>query len=571
MKNAYFFKTFFFTFLSKKWDLSAEELLPIDLVLNVDVEKREHGDISSNAAMVIAKKRRCSPKQLAQEIVDSLCITSDLLEARELAEYIDSIEIAGPGFLNFRFKQETWGRLAKELFADLNHFFVPQDLKKEKILVEFVSANPTGPLHLGHGRGGIIGDTFVRTARFIGHDVQSEFYVNDAGSQMIRLGESLRARVFELFKKETAIPENGYHGEYLIPIAIEAKQLHGQALLEKPISFFVELAQEKLLMIIKKNLLDYQISFDQWFSELSLYKSGAVDQAIEILKKKELVYEKEGALWFMATAFGDDKDRVIKKSDGELTYIAADIAYHKNKFDRGYTKIIDILGQDHHGYVKRLKATMDALGYKSEELQVILYQLVSIKKGEEFVKMSKRAGNFEQLGEVIELVGSDVARFFYLHRKAEAHLDFDLEVALKKNDENPVFYIHYAYVRTGSILARSEKYPILFETYKKARFESEEALLGSFALLDADEQTLLKKIWSLHSILLSVVNTHQTHLLAYYTLELAQKFHHYYAQHHVIDEEKVDLSVARLLMTSLVRSTLSLCLDLLGLSKPEAM
>jgi arginyl-tRNA synthetase len=571
MKNAYFFKTLFFAFLAKKWELSAEDLTSIDVVLNVDAEKREHGDLSSNAAMVIAKKRRVAPRVISLEIIADLRLESSFEEARELAQHLALVEIAGPGFLNFRLKKESWGFLVKELFADFNRFFIPEQLKKEKMLIEFVSANPTGPLHLGHGRGGIVGDTLVRVGRFLGHEVHSEFYINDAGSQMIRLGESLKARVWHVFGKAAEIPENGYHGEYLIAIAEEAKEMHGEALLEKPLEFFVTLAREKLLSIIKKNLSDYQITFDQWFSELSLYKSGAVEAAIELLRSKGLVYEKEGALWFLATSFGDDKDRVIKKSDGELTYIAADIAYHKNKFDRGYTKIIDILGQDHHGYVKRLKATMAALEYDAEVLDVILYQLVSMKKNDELVKMSKRAGNFEQLGQVIELVGPDVARFFYLHRKAEAHLEFDLEVALKKNDENPVFYIHYAYVRTGSILARAEKNSQLFEAYTQARFGSEKALFDAIALLDVDEQLLLKKIWSLHSILHSVVDSYQTHVLAYYTLELAQKFHHYYAQHHVIDEEKKELSVARLLMVSVVRSTLSLCLDLLGLSKPEAM
>jgi arginyl-tRNA synthetase len=569
MKTPFFLKNLYSVILNQLYEIDASTNAKLDFVLNVTSDRAAHGDVSSNAALMIARTQGKAPRIIAQEIIAAL-EKAHTTEAKSFMSFVQNVEIAGPGFLNFRLTHHCWLFLTQALLADPEAFFVDPTQKKEKVLIEFVSANPTGPLHLGHGRGGIIGDVLARVGRFLGHEINTEFYINDAGSQISRLGESLRARVAQHCGIDEQLPENGYAGAYLVAIAEKMATEQGRQILEQPISFFTKTAQDQLLTIIKKNLSDYRITFDRWFSERSLHESGAIKEAIQILENKELVYEQEGALFFRATAFGDDKDRVIQKSDGELTYIAADIAYHKNKFDRGYTQLIDILGQDHHGYVMRLKATMQALGYDVEKLDVILYQLVSIKKGEQLLKMSKRAGNFEQLGDIIELVGADVARFFYLNRKADAHLDFDLDVALKQTDENPVFYIHYAYVRTNSILKRSLEHPELATLYKTC-IDDAEKLNQILGIWKTDETIVLKKIWSLHTILTTLFETKQTHILAYYTLELAQAFHHYYAQNHIITQTEIERSASRLVLVQLVRSTLSLCLDLLGLSKPEAM
>ena len=568
MNTPFFLKNLFFDFLQKQYQVDQQTLAKIDFVINSDADRSAHGDISSNAALVIAKAARKNPRLIALEIIETLN-NKDGTEA-ELASFCSTIEAAGPGFLNIRLSDRCWHQLSEKLLQQPEQFFIPADTPQKKVLVEFVSANPTGPLHLGHGRGGIIGDVLMRIGRFLGYQMTSEFYINDAGSQMTRLGESLRVRVSQELDQEATLPEQGYAGAYLVTIAQKIIALKGSDVLNEPISFFTETAQKELQELIKTNLKEYRIEFDTWFSEKSLHESGAITDVLNQLSAEKILYEKEGALWFKSTEFGDDKDRVIRKKNGDLTYIAADIAYHKNKFDRGYDQMIDIMGQDHHGYVTRLKAVVQALGYDAKKLHVILYQLVSMKKGETFLKMSKRAGNFEQLGDVIKLVGADVARFFYLNRKADAHLDFDLDIALKTTDENPVFYIHYAYVRTGSILKRASEHAELSSSLHPEKLNPDE-LKAIIEIWQADERLLLKKIWALHSILPNIMETYQTHVLAYYTYELAQRFHHYYAQHHVIDSKKPELSAARLTIITMVRSTLSLCLDLLGLSKPEAM
>ena len=568
MNTPFFLKNLFFDFLQKQYQVDQQTLARIDFIINSDADRSTHGDISSNAALVIAKIARKSPRVIATEII--AIINDKHGDQSELASFCANIDAAGPGFLNIQLSDQCWHQLTEALLKQPEQFFIEPETHKKKILVEFVSANPTGPLHLGHGRGGIIGDVLMRIGRFLGHRMSAEFYINDAGSQMSRLGESLRARVLQELGKEAELPEQGYAGEYLVTIAQKIISLKGAEVINEPLSFFTKTAQQELQEVIKTNLKDYRIEFDNWFSEKSLHDSGAITDAINQLTSEKIIYESEGALWFKSTDFGDDKDRVIRKKNGDLTYIAADIAYHKNKFDRGYDQMIDIMGQDHHGYVARLKAVIQALGYDAKKLNVILYQLVSMKKGETLLKMSKRAGNFEQLGDVIKLVGADVARFFYLNRKGEAHLEFDLDVALKTTDENPVFYIHYAYVRTGSILKKATEHAELASAMSPDKLSTDQ-LRSIINIWQADERLLLKKIWALHSVLPHIMETYQTHVLAYYTYELAQRFHHYYAQNHVIDRTKPELSAARLTMISMVRSTLSLCLDLLGLSKPEAM
>ncbi len=553
------------TLLADTYNLSDQQRDTCLFTLNVDKDP-SFGDISCNAALILAKTLKQKPNELAQEIA-TLIINHTLLQ-----EYIASYAIAGPGFINLFLTKHAWETTARELFTDLNAFMrYGIATKPKKYLLEYVSANPTGPLHLGHGRGGIIGDVLATLLQFVGYEVSREFYINDAGSQMLKLGNSLRTRCLQKLGHQITFPEDGYAGEYLILLAEHCINEYGDTLLEQSQQFFIDYAKTHLLAMIKSTLTSYRVLFDRWFSEKTLHTDGAINDAIALLLEKELVYEKDGALWFKSTLFGDDKDRVIRKQDGELTYIAADIAYHKQKFDRGFTNLIDILGQDHHGYVRRLKATMAALGYPDDKLDVILYQLVTITKGDEAVRMSKRAGNFTELQEIIDTVGVDVARFFYLHRKADAHLEFDLATALKKTDENPVYYVQYAYVRCNSIFEKARALPELapivaaLERTQVAEFNHAMHNLGT------GEIALLKKIASLHDIIATITTSYQTHLLTYYVIELAGHFHNYYAHHRIIDSESSNTSTTRLAVLYLIRNTFGLCLELLGLSKPEKM
>jgi arginyl-tRNA synthetase len=547
--------------IKKVFTLDDQRAANVFLVLQLDKEK-SFGDLSCNAAMVLAKELGKNPRQLAQELVSA--ISSPLIK---------SVEIAGPGFLNISLTHQAWSGIAHELFDEKNGYFCDTQNKKLNYLIEFVSANPTGPLHLGHGRGGIIGDVLARVLMFLGNAVHKEFYINDAGNQIKLLGVSLKVRCKQALGYQEELPENGYAGDYLVDIAKTCIAEFGDTVWQKDDEFFSSYAKEDLLKLAQHDLKNYGIIFDQWFSEKTLHESGVVEQALDLLKDKGLAYESEGALWFKSTEFGDDKDRVVKKSTGELTYIAADIAYHKNKFDRKFDVLIDILGQDHHGYVKRLKATMQALGYNAESLDVILYQLVTIKENDVAVRMSKRAGTFTKLSDVVDAVGCDVARFFYLNRKADAHLEFDLAIAIKKTEENPVYYLQYAYVRTGSVLAKAEQEQELQAFVQKIKQTVSRGVLSDELRLNLDPEdiNLLKKIVSLQDILHAIATSYQTHLLAYYSSELAHAFHSYYAKSRIIDLADLETSKKRLVMVVLLRQTMELCLDLLGLSKPEKM
>jgi arginyl-tRNA synthetase len=527
-----------------------------DISLNIDKPK-SFGDLNCNAAMLLAKSLKKPqggyPCEIAEELKTKL--------EKVLSNEIEKIEVAGAGFINITLSKKTWNTILNELLSLKENFYsLTPNEPKQKFLIEFVSANPTGPLHLGHGRGGIIGDVLSNICNFLGHKANKEYYINNAGNQMILLGQSLKSRCKQQLGQDAELPEDGYAGEYLVELAAECIKQNGGKILEEEDSFFQTYAEEHLLKKIEETLTSYGITFDRWFSEKILHKDGEIEKVLTILKEKNLLYEKDGALWFCSTKFGDDKDRVVRKNDGIYTYIAADIAYHKDKFDRGYDVLIDILGQDHHSYVTRLKATMQALGYTEKTLDAILYQLVTIKQSGEQVRMSKRAGRFEKLQDIIEKVGTDVARFFYLNRKADAHLEFDLDVALKKTEENPAYYIQYAYVRINSIFEKAQEHESLkdFKKLKEVNIED-------------DDIAIIKKVCALGSLLRTIAKTYQTHLLSYYTLELARLFHTYYAKNKVIDPENIEVSKSRLLTASLVQQTLTICLDLLGISKPKSM
>lgn len=541
----------FCTYLTDTFGITPEQARACTFTLNVDEAKEAFGDISTNAAMLLAKQLKRNPVEIAKTIT-----------AQFTHVHIAKLEPAGPGFLNIFLTVAALQQIMRELVAQKENFFKPSDLKTiQNINIEFVSANPTGPLHFGHGRGGIIGDVLGNILRFLGHQVTKEFYINDAGAQIAKLGMSLRIRCQQASgMAHLPLPEEAYHGEYLIEVAQECLADYGTEVLDKPNDFFSDYAKHKLLERIKRTLTNFGIHFDVWFSEKSLHDQGLITHALEILNKNGHLYEHEGALWFRSTTFGDDKDRVVRKASGELTYVAADVAYLKNKIDRGFTQLFMTLGHDHHSYVVRLHAVQQALGLGQYPFDIILYQLVKIKEGDQQVRMSKRAGNMVTLDDVIETVGTDVARFFYLNRKADAQLEFDLELALKKTEENPVYYVQYAYVRTKSILAKAAQEPALQNLNQE-----------DLAHINQAEALLLKKIVSLKTLLADIAQHAQTHLLTYFALELATVFHRYYSKNRVIDLENPATSRARLLMITQLQETFAMTLTLIGISKPERM
>lgn len=543
-------KQSFQTYLTQAFNLDEQTAKNCTLVLNIDEQKQDFGDLNSNAALILNKSLKLAPRALAEKISKEFTHPS-----------IEKIEIAGPGFLNFYLTKDAFAQVAQELFKQKESYFKSDDAtRKRKVSIEFVSANPTGPLHFGHGRGGIIGDVLGNVLKFLGNDVTKEFYVNDAGRQINKLGESLKARCEQILGMDSQIPEDGYQGEYLVELARTCIEQNGKEVIQKSADFFAQYAKERLMKQQEDTLAKYGIHFDTWFSEKTLHDSGAITDALNYLQKAGYLYEKDDALWFRSTDFGDDKDRVVKKSSGELTYVAADIAYMRDKIARGANEMIMILGHDHHSYVVRLKGILQALGMSNYPFDIILYQLVKIKEDGELVRMSKRAGRIVDLRDVIETVGPDVARFFYLHRKADAQLEFDLNLALKNTEENPVFYVQYAYVRTKSILDRALEHS-----------ELNNIDLPDTINLSKEEQFLLKKIASLKDTLADIAIQHQTHILTYYVHELAQAFSKYYSKNRVIDLNDIQTSRSRLLLVGLVRSTLDTSLQLLGISRPERM
>lgn len=520
-----------------------------ECTLNADESKQAFGDISTNAAMILAQQCKRNPREIAAIISTGFTHPT-----------IERIEIAGPGFLNIFLTEQAFQELAEQLFTRKQGLFkAPESLVRERINLEFVSANPTGPLHFGHGRGGIIGDVLANIMTFVGHTVTKEFYINDAGSQIVKLGNSLKVRCQQACGMDSQLPEECYAGEYLIDLAKTCIQEYGVAALGEQDSFFQQYAKEKLLAQIQKTLADYGISFDVWFSEKTLHTDGSIEAALKLLESRGYLYEKEGALWFASTAFGDDKDRVMKKTSGELTYVAADAAYLRNKGSRDFNRCIMVLGYDHHGYVQRLNGLRQAMGL-TFEFDAILYQLVKIKSDGKQVRMSKRAGNIVSLDQVIEEVGTDVARFFYLNRKADAQLEFDLDLACTKTEENPVYYIQYASVRIKSIFAKADQ-----PEFADIQLSDLQYLSGP------DDKLMLKKLIALKILLVQITQNYQTHLLSYYALELAQSFHRYYGKYRIADTLNPTQSRGRLALLKLVEQNFELCMHLLGITCPQKM
>lgn len=517
-------------------------------------KQREFGDLTTNVAMLWAKSANKPPRTIAELILKNLEDPDGILARKE---------IAGPGFLNFTFSPKFYYSQLREL-AQGNYDRI--DLGRgERVQVEFASVNPTGPLHVGHGRVAVIGDVLARLHEATGFNVEREYYVNDAGNQMENLGLSIYARYRELFGEPVEFPENGYPGDYVKEIAAEVKQQHGDKYLngneEAAITFLREYGGESLLDTIRAQLREFGIKFDSFFSEKAMRERSEVAQAMDFLRRGGLVYSQDGAEWYKSTQFGDDKDRTVIKSDGELTYFASDIAYHRSKYERKFHKLINVWGADHHGYVARLKAAMQGFGYDPHVLKVVLVQMVQLTRKGEPVRMGKRTGEFVSLEEVLEEVGRDAARFFFLMRKSDSHLDFDLDLAKQQSSDNPVFYVQYAHARVASIFEQARKNGLELGDSRTVAVER----LGL-----AEELELIRKMIQLNDVLEDSVRELEPHRVVFYLLDLAGEFHRYYNRHRVISED-TGLSCARLLLVANVQKTIRRGLEILGVDAPLKM
>ena len=514
---------------------------------------KDHGDFSTNLAMVVAGREKKKPREVAAQFVEMLSAHTDL---------IDTIDIAGPGFVNFFIKSDVWQSVLPIVCEQSAAFGLSGIGKGKKVLVEFVSANPTGPLSVGHGRQAVLGDAVVRLLAATGHEVTREYYYNDAGRQMRVLGESTRARYLELLGLPSAFPEDGYQGDYIVDIAKALVEEKGDALKDvEDVVPFKERAEQAIFEDINATLENLDIHFDNYFNEHSLYEDGKVDEVVELLREKDLVYESEGAVWFKTTAFGQEKDRVIIKSSGEPTYRLPDIAYHREKFRRGFDWMVNIFGSDHIATVPDVLAGVEALGYDTSKVTVILHQFVTLMREGKQVKMSTRKANFVTVDELVEEVGADVVRFFFLMRKADSQLDFDLDLATTQSQENPVYYVQYGHARLCSIRKQAEAKGVSAGSLAEVPLKR----LGL-----PEEISMLKTLASYPSLVESAALDLEPHRLIFFLQDLAGQFHSYYNKHRVISDDS-DLSRARLWLSEAVRIVFNNGLKLIGVNAPESM
>jgi arginyl-tRNA synthetase len=513
------------------------------------------GDLSTPVAMGLARTLRKSPKAIAQDIVDSIPEKG----------MFERIQVAGPGYINFTFSPDFLTRSLRSLLEEGPSFLRADVGGGRNVQIEFVSANPTGPLHLGHGRGAAVGGALANLLEAAGYAVTREYYVNDAGRQVLLLGESVFSRYQGLLNEEHPFPEEGYRGAYVEEVARAALEDVGEkyrgSSFEDAREHFVDFSLSMMLGEIRQDLEDFGVRFDTWQSERELYESGTVAHTVEYLKERDLTYESDGAIWFRAMEFGDTKDRVVIKSDGRHTYFASDIAYHLKKIESGYEEMINIWGADHHGYVPRLEAVIEALGSEREKLKVLLVQMVSLLRAGEPVQMSKRAGEFVTLREVMEEVGPDIATFIFLTRRHDSHLSFDLEAAKAASAENPVFYVQYANARIHSIFTHAEEEGMGREDLSRA----------DLSLLDKPEETrLIKKLLLYPMTFEAAALSREPHRITFYLQELVGLFHPYYNRHRVVTGDE-PLSAARLALCEAVHVVLKEGLGILGITAPERM
>ena len=524
-----------------------------DVLLEVPPQK-EFGDFATNIAMQSARIAHKSPRMIADVLLKHLD-----------APWLEKAEVAGAGFINFFLKHDIIYDTLCHILEQGKQYGQAPLRAEDTVQVEYVSANPTGPLHVGHGRGAAYGSALVNLLRAAGYNVQSEYYINDAGNQMNNLAASVNARYLELFGKKAEIPENGYHGADIIDTARAIIEQDGDKYLQMDekdrLEIFKNRAYEEKLKALKRDLESFNVTFDKWFSERTLHPE-AIKKACETLKGNGNMYEKDGALWLKSTAYGDDKDRVVIRDNGVPTYLAADIAYHKNKYERQFKKLINIWGADHHGYVARVKAAMAALGLDPNQLEILLLQMVSLFRNGELVKMSKRTGQAITLNELIEEVGTDAARYFFIMRSLDTQLDFDLDLAKSHSNENPVYYIQYANARIFSIYKQVAENGDVFDmTWKNTKWDK---------LKEERELALIKKMAAYPEEIRKAAADRAPHRIAHFAYEMAGLFHAFYNNCHIIQTDK-ELEEARLALVTAVQITIANCLAVLGISAPETM
>jgi arginyl-tRNA synthetase len=520
----------------------------------------EHGHFATNLPLALASSQKRSPREIASVLVENI-------ENQE--DFIEKTEIAGPGFINFRISPKEWHGVLSDIVTRRKDYGRNESGRNEEVLVEFVSANPTGPLHLGHGRGAALGDTLCRILSFCGYKVVREFYINDAGQQIRLLGESVFSRIKQMKNPAYPFPENGYHGDYIRDLArtISENNLLDSLSQEEAIAVCAQKGKEIMLEDIKQDLARFKVVFDVWYSESNLYGSGLLEDVLDKLRKRGKIYDREGAQWVKTSDFGDDKDRVIRKSDGHFTYFASDIAYHMEKQKRGFTRAINIWGADHHGYVPRMKAALLANGLSEEWLSVMLIQLVKLWKGGQELRMSKRTGDFVTLKELVDEVGLDAVRFVFLTKNHDSTLDFDIDLVKKQDSDNPVYYVQYGHARICSIFrkAASEGIPLPNPPY---------SLLERLTL--DEEMALIRQMAEFPSLLEEISRKLEPHRLTYYLTDLAASFHRYFnlgnkfPEYRIVTKDR-DMSQARLLLADAVRIIIANGLELLGISAPERM
>ncbi|MGA1862567.1 arginine--tRNA ligase [Deferribacter thermophilus] len=521
-----------------------------DFIVEVPKDS-SNGDFATNVAMKLAKILKKNPREIASNLVENI----------KKGDLIEKIEIAGPGFINFFINNKYYEQIIEQVLKDDDYFVIDYG-KGKKVLVEFVSANPTGPLHIGHGRGAAYGDTLARVLKAAGFQVEKEYYINDAGNQMKMLGDSIVIRYKQLVNGKIEEMNDGYRGEYIIDIAKKVYDEYGDSLVNDSKRCFeicFKTGLNDIMNSITEDLRDFRVEFDRWFSEKSLFESGMVDKAINLLDENGYLYEKDGALWFKSTIFGDEKDRVVKKADGSYTYFASDIAYHLNKIERGYDLLVNVWGADHHGYVSRLQGALQALGGGKDLLKIVLIQMVNLVKSGERISMSTRAGEFITLRWLIDEVGSDAARFFYLMRDHNAQFDFDIDLAKSKSSDNPVYYVQYAHARVNSLFENAKEKGVKFDLAKN---------LDKLTL--EQEKEIIKKIEEFKKIIKAAATYLEPHRVTYYLQELASLFHNYYYNHKIISEDK-ELTNARLNLAKAVAKTVRFGLEILGVEAPERM
>jgi len=524
-----------------------------DFVIEVP-NNPDHGHFATNMAMILTKEQKSSPRNIAEIIIRYL-VDHD--------HFILKAEIGGAGFINFFIPTEQWYILLSHLINLRDDYGRSSIGKRGKIMVEFVSANPTGPLHLGHGRGAALGDTLCRILDFSGYDVMREFYINDGGQQINILGESIYSRWRQLSDPSYPFPLDGYQGGYIQELALDITKETKLDNLDthEAIDLLSKLGSDKILKEIKEGLANFRVDFDLWYKESDLYSSGKIDKAIKLIEKRDLLFEKDGALWIRTSSFGDDKDRVIRKKDGEFTYFATDISYHLDKWKRGFKRVINIWGADHHGYVNRVKAALLAEGIPDDWLEVLLIQLVKLWEGGAEVRMSKRAGRYVTLQELVDDVGVDAARFVFLSKDHTSPLDFDIDLVKRKDSENPVYYVQYAHARVCSLFGKAGK--------ENIHLPEDPGPTLQRLVLD-EEISLIRKMAEFPSLIQEIACAIEPHRLTYYLTELAGSFHRYYNKHRIITDDKT-LSQARLFLSLGVKIVIKNGLSLLGISTPEKM